>query len=135
ATTRFLPSTGGTWASTNPGIATITNGGIVTGISTGNVKFLYTNSFTGCTSDSSIAITVLPGTEVSVTGSNPVCAGSTTTLSPTTGGMWISNQPSIASVTNTGIATALQQGTATFTFVNYQTGCSSMPTQPVTINP
>ncbi|MFZ1702738.1 MAG: Ig-like domain-containing protein, partial [Saprospiraceae bacterium] len=135
STTQFLPSTGGTWTSTNIAVATINNAGLVTGITPGTSRFLYTNSFTGCTSDSSVVITIISGVPVVITGSNPICVGFTSTLSPSSGGTWISNHPSIASVTNSGVVTGLSQGTATFTFTQFSTGCPSLPTEIMTINP
>jgi len=63
-----------------------------------------------------------------------VCVGSTITLSPATGGTWSSSNISIASVTNAGLVTGITEGTATFTYTNSATGCSSTTT-PVTIHP
>jgi gliding motility-associated-like protein len=47
------PSTGGTWSSSATGVATITNGGVVTGVSSGNADMTFTNTTTGCSSASS----------------------------------------------------------------------------------
>lgn len=135
STTQFLPSAGGTWTSTNPAVAGITNAGLVTGLTPGTARFIFTNSFTGCTSDSSGMITIVSGSAVSITGPQTICVGSTTTLSPGTGGTWSSQNPSVANVTNAGLVTALSQGTATFTFTSFATGCPSMPTSPITVNP
>ncbi|MBK8622860.1 MAG: Ig-like domain-containing protein [Saprospiraceae bacterium] len=134
STTRFLPSNGGTWTTSHASIASINNSGLVTGISQGTARFVYTNAFTGCKSDSSAMITVLPRPQVQITGNNPICVGSTTTLSPNTGGMWMSSNPSVASVTTAGIVTGLGQGSVTFTFTHNTTGCSSLPTAPLTVN-
>ena len=134
ATTRFLPSNGGTWTTSHASIASINNSGLVTGISEGTARFVYTNAFTGCKSDSSTTITILPRPVVQITGNNPICVGSSTTLSPNSGGMWMSSNPSVASVTNAGLVTGLGQGNVTFTFTNNTTGCSSLPTAPLTVN-
>jgi hypothetical protein len=64
---------------------------------------------------------------------NKLCIGSEITLSPTTGGTWLSNAPSVASITNAGLVTGLTAGSATFTFTNSTTGCSAT-TSAVTIN-
>jgi hypothetical protein len=133
ATTTLLPSSGGVWQSTNPSVAMITNGGIVTALASGSAQFIFTESGTGCVSDPSTAVTVLIKPVAQITGSNTICVGSTTTLSPTSGGSWQSNHPAIASVTNTGIVTGLTQGMATFTFV-LNGGCASDPTPYITIN-
>lgn len=51
--------------------------------------------------------------------------GGTTTLSPSTGGVWVSNNPSVATVTNEGIVTTVGTGKVTFTFTETATGCAS----------
>ncbi len=134
STTRFLPSNGGTWTTSHASIASINNSGLVTGISQGTARFVYTNAFTGCKSDSSTTINILPRPVVQITGNNPICVGSSTTLSPNTGGMWMSSNPSVASVTNAGVVNGLGQGNVNFTFTNNTTGCSSLPTAPLTVN-
>ncbi|MFN2379169.1 MAG: PKD domain-containing protein [Bacteroidales bacterium] len=65
---------------------------------------------------------------VSITGPEYIAAGFTTNLSPVTGGTWISNDPSIASVTNIGVVTGVSAGTATFTYTDNITGCSNTTT-------
>ena len=57
---------------------------------------------------------------VSIVGSDILCkdcSGSknTTQLSPTTGGTWRSNNPSVATVNKNGLVTARSAGTVTFT--------------------
>ncbi|MBK9042687.1 MAG: hypothetical protein IPN97_05685 [Saprospiraceae bacterium] len=133
-TTQILPSTGGTWSSSNIGIASISNAGQITGVASGTARFVFTSTFSGCISDSSVVVTIKPASAVSITGSNVICVGNQTTLSPTIGGMWVSNHPAIASVNNQGIVTGISNGTATFTFFDLTGGCPSLPTAPVTIN-
>ena len=58
----------------------------------------------------------------------------TTTVSPSSGGTWVSNNPSVASVTNAGVVTAgATGGSATFTFTSTATGCSNT-TSAVTVD-
>ncbi|MBK8622946.1 MAG: Ig-like domain-containing protein [Saprospiraceae bacterium] len=133
--TALLPSSGGTWVSSNPLIASVTNTGTVMGISPGSARFLFTNSLTGCRSDSSAIVTVVAGSPVSVTGPTSICAGATTTLSPTSGGSWVSQNPAVATVNNSGVVTGINTGTATFIFTSAISGCPSSPTVPVTVNP
>lgn len=132
AQTNFLPNSGGTWASNHPAIASITNSGVVTALSVGTATFRFTDN-AGCASDSTVAITVVPPPPVSITGANSICVGQTTTLSPSSGGVWTSSNTSIASVTNQGIVTGVNPGQATFVFLNTTTGCISQSTLPVTI--
>jgi hypothetical protein len=54
STITLSPTTGGTWSSSNNSIATVTNAGIVTGVSTGSVDFSFTNSTTGCNAVTSL---------------------------------------------------------------------------------
>jgi uncharacterized protein YjdB len=133
--TTMLPASGGTWISSNPLIASISNAGTVTGVSPGSARFLFTNNLTGCRSDSSVIITVVAGSPVSVTGPTSVCAGATTTLSPSFGGSWVSQNPSVATVNSSGVVTGINAGTATFIFTSAITGCPSSPTLPITVNP
>jgi len=81
----------------------------------------------GCTSaeDPDVALTDPANPIVSITGNTSICVDGTTSLSPTTGGTWVSNGPSVASVTNGGVVTGLQAGMVTFTFTDGTTGCSS----------
>ena len=50
STITLSPVTGGTWSSSNNAVATVTNAGIVSGISSGTVNFTFTNTITGCSS-------------------------------------------------------------------------------------
>ncbi len=103
--------------------------------STTTFNILATNTVTGCnfplTNTATVTVNALP--TVSITGSASVCVGFTTTLSPTTGGTWVSSSNAIATVTNAGVATAVAAGTATFTFTQTSTGCAAT-TSAVTVN-
>jgi len=132
-TTQFSPTIGGSWVSSNPAIATITNSGLVTGISVGTgVTFTYTNTLTGCTSNASSAVAVTTGPTVTITDTE-LCIGETTTVTPASDGTWESSNPSIATVTNGGVVTAVSQGTVTFRFRDLA-GCLSLPTSALTVN-
>lgn len=133
-TTNLSPTTGGSWLSTNSAVATVTNSGVVTGVSPGSVNFIFTSSTTQCESSPTTPITVNEKTPVSVTGPTAICEGFTSQLSPTTGGVWTSNNPSIATVDNNGVVTGVSEGSTTFIFTNSTTGCASNATQPITIN-
>ena len=126
------PSTGGTWSSSNTGIATVSaTTGLVTGVSTGIVTIYYTLP-TGCqtshTVQVSAAIVVSP-----INGIASVCVGSTRTLSDTTsGGNWSSSNTGIATVgSSTGVVTGVTAGTC---IISYSLGTSSA-TIVFTVNP
>jgi uncharacterized protein YjdB len=133
-TTNISPTTGGTWQSTNIAVATISNAGLITGVSAGTARFIFTNTTTGCISDTSVVVTITQGPAVSITGDDELCIGETTNLSPNSGGTWASNSPLVASVTNGGLVTALSAGQATFTFTD-AAGCKSDPTLPIIVHP
>jgi uncharacterized protein YjdB len=133
-TSSLSPTTGGTWVSTNNAVATVANDGTVYGVSAGNATFIFTNSTTNCQSLPTTEITVLAKPTVSITGPTSGCEGFTTTLSPTSGGTWSSSDDGIATVTNAGIVTSVSEGTATFTFTQNGTNCTSGPTLGITVN-
>ncbi|MFZ4680436.1 MAG: beta strand repeat-containing protein, partial [Flavobacterium sp.] len=123
STITISPVTGGTWSSSDATKATVTNSGIVTGISAGSATFTFTNSTTGCSATTSaVTINALPV----VSAGSSVCVGSTITLSPTTGGTWSSSNNSIATITNAGIVTGVSSGSVNFSFNNSTTGCNAV---------
>ena len=132
-TTTLSPTTGGTWMSSNKTIATVTNAGVVKGISAGTAKFTFTKTGS-CNSLATPAVTVTTAPKASITGSNSICVNATTALSPTSGGTWSSSNPAVAKVSNDGVVTGISAGTATFTFTGSGGGCVSAATSAITIN-
>ncbi|MBK6785466.1 MAG: Ig-like domain-containing protein [Saprospiraceae bacterium] len=130
---QLSPTVGGTWSSLHPTVASVSNTGLVTGLSSGVVSFLFTQTSTGCQATFNNAITVLSRPVVNVTGPNPICIGGNTTLTPTVGGTWSSTNPAVAIVNAGGIVTGISSGISTFIFTN-TTGCSSLPSAPVTVS-
>ena len=133
-TVSITPTTGGTWASSDPAIATITNAGLVTPLAPGKVSFIFTKLSNGCDSDPSDSLTVEPGPTITPPADNELCIGETTTITPNSGGTWASSNAAIASIDNTGTITAVSQGIATFTFTSSTTLCKSVASAPVTVN-
>jgi hypothetical protein len=80
-----------------------------------------------CSSVNSLGATinVNPLPVVSITGSDTIAIDSTTNLSPATGGLWVSNAPGKATVTNAGSVKGVGIGSVTFTFTQTSTGCSN----------
>jgi hypothetical protein len=97
-----------------------------------SVTVVVTNS-NGCNNTFgplTITVNTLP------TLTNPqatICQGSTETLSPTSGGTWMSSNATIASITNAAVVTGNSAGSASFTFTNTTTGCASTTTATTVI--
>ncbi len=73
-TINWTPNSGGTWISNNPAVATITNAGVITGITAGSVTFTFTETATGCSSTSP-AVTVHPLPTGVISDNTAICAG------------------------------------------------------------
>lgn len=90
---------------------------------------VQTTGFT--TSSATITVNALP---IVSTSASSVFVDSTITLSPTSGGTWVSSDPSKASVTNAGLVTGKAQGVVNFTFTSNTTGCSATTSNVTVIN-
>ena len=127
--TMLTPSSGGIWISSNPILSTISNIGVASGLHAGFVTFKYTSIVTGCTSEPSDTLIIKPKPSVLIAGQNVVFIGDSTTLYPSQGGVWESNNPDVASVNNQGIVIGAQNGLASFTYISNTTLCTSTTTQ------
>lgn len=132
STTSVSPTTGGTWISSNPSVATVDNAGIVTGFNDGITSLIYINTASGCQSDALVLNVQAPNIEL--TGPNEICIGGTTTITPSTGGSWSSSDPSIATINNFGVITGISEGYATFSFTSSSTLCTSEPSDTVYVS-
>ncbi|MDF1694813.1 MAG: Ig-like domain-containing protein [Saprospiraceae bacterium] len=133
--TNLLPTTGGTWSSSNQTIATISNAGEVVAVGAGSVHFTFTSSTTGCSSTTITSLNVYTPPSISISGQSELCVGQQSSMSPSSGGIWLSNNPEIASISTSGLITAINEGTATFTFIEDGTGCQSTSTEPIIVLP
>ncbi len=130
ATTLSDVSSGGSWSSSNPLVATIGTGtGIITGLSAGTTSVSYTLS-DGCATGFTFTVNTMPAP---ITGPTTLCQSQLANLSDAVaGGSWSSSNTSVASVgTGTGIVTGVGIGAAVITY-GYATGCRVMAT--VTVN-
>ncbi|WPR72634.1 Ig-like domain-containing protein [Flavobacterium sp. NG2] len=124
------PNATNPWVSASPSVATISNSGVVTGVSVGTSLITYTNS-EGCSITQTFTVNPLP----TITGTLTVCVGLTTTLSgsgtPSTTNPWVSANPSVATINNSGVVTGVSAGTSVITYTN-SNGCTVNRT--VTVN-
>ncbi len=121
--------TGGTWFSTNTGVATVSGTGLVTSVAGGTTTISYTSP-AGCVSTAVVTINPI----AAISGTLVICQGSTTTLTDVAGtGTWSSSNTAVATAgLTTGIISGIAPGTSTITFVTAG-GCTT--TAIVTVNP
>lgn len=122
--------TGGSWQSSDDGIATIgSSSGTATGVTDGDITITYTLP-TGCKTISAFTVNPLPA---AITGTFFACEGATSTIDdPGTGGSWSSSASLTADIDATGTVNALIAGNATITYM-LPTGC--IATHQYTVNP
>ncbi len=127
--------TGGTWSSSNTGLATVGSTGIVTGVAPGSAVITY-NAGSGCVASATVDIEALP-TVSGISGAGTVCAGSSVALTDgTTGGTWSSSNTSIASVGSSGSVIGVTAGAATISYkVTNSAACSNTVTAGITVLP
>lgn len=122
-------STGGTWSSSNSGVATITNTGLVSGTTVGSSVISYITPST-CYATTTVTVNPVPSV---ISGTTSLCAGGTTMLSNTTaGGNWSSSNTAIATVNTFGMVSGVSGGVATIT---YSTAAGCYKTVSITVNP
>jgi uncharacterized protein YjdB len=132
-------TSGGTWSSSNTGVASINTNGVVTGVSAGNVTISYTvTNSNGCSTIVTFNITVYSNPLVApIQGNNGVCVGQTTTLTnATSGGTWSSSNTNIATINNSGLVTGVAAGNTIISYsVTNSNGCTTIVTKSFTVNP
>jgi large repetitive protein len=104
----------------------------------GSYSYTITNA-AGCSATSTAAVVQINPvpTVTSVLGNNAVCMGSNTTYTnATTGGVWSSANPNIASVNAAGEINGLQAGSSTINYtVTNSFGCSTIASKTIVVNP
>lgn len=118
--------TGGSWSISPLSVATITTGGIVTGVSNGVAIVTFTSS-AGCIATLPIGV----GQADTIIGRPFACVGQPVRLTNRIpGGYWTSSNSLIANIgSSTGIMTGGIGGSAT---ISYSTGCGTPVTMTVT---
>lgn len=116
------PTTNNPWVSSSTAKATVSNTGLVTGISAGTTNITYSNTL-GCSTTSVVTVNALP----TISGTAIVCNGFQTQLTGSgtaaTSNAWTSSNTAIASVSSTGLVTGIVAGTTTITYTN-SNGCT-----------
>jgi len=132
-----------TWASSAPGVASVSASGLVTGVAAGSATLTATSE--GKSGTASITVTIVPVAAVAVTPAAPnIRVGGTVQLTATatdsagnvlTGRVvtWASSAPGVASVNGSGLVTGVAAGTAMLTATSG--GKSGTATVTVTIAP
>lgn len=108
------------WSTSNAAVASITTGGVVSGVSLGVATITSTiTSTVGCgtATDTAIINITSSATVASISGDNTVCQGATTSLSNlTAGGTWSSTNTSVATIDATGVVYGIGAGTTTISY-------------------
>ncbi len=112
---------GGVWTSGIPSIASVSSGGLVTGVTVGTAPIYYTlTAPAGCRTALVVTVNANPAV---ITGPTNVCVGSTIVLSDVTaGGLWSSASGSIT-IDGSGNVTGVSVGPATVTYA-LSSGCA-----------
>jgi hypothetical protein len=109
-------STTGTWSAT--GAVSVTAGGVVTGVTPGTGRVFFTKTNVCGSRSDSVTITVSPALNAgTIVGADTICISATSTYTNTTSvgtRTWSSNNTSVATVSVTGVVTAVSVGTASF---------------------
>jgi uncharacterized protein YjdB len=111
----------GSWSSSNTAVASVSAlPGLVTGISPGTANISFTTP-AGCMAFDSVRIIALPP---AITGKMQVCAGATTTLANSqSGGVWSSNNATIATASAGGVVTGISPDTTSI-FYTIRPACT-----------
>lgn len=134
ALTDIIP--GGVWLSSTTD-ATVTSGGVVTGMAAGVVTIYYTTTLICGTATVSHTVTVNPLPDAGlITGSTGLCIGATTTFSDAIiGGIWSTAGTSSASVSGSGDVTGLSTGIATISYTVTNMCGSATTTKTIDVSP
>ncbi|NBO61017.1 MAG: hypothetical protein EBU82_08610 [Flavobacteriia bacterium] len=124
-----LSGTGGTSYTWNNGVS---NG--VAFVPNATTSYTVTGTdANGCTNTDQVTVTVAPNP--TLTGNTVICPNTTSQLTananPNANNPWVSSNSAVATVSNTGLVTAVSFGTATITFTN-NNGCTATTTINVT---
>ncbi len=128
---------GGTWSG-GSSFFTVSGTGSVTGVTTGTGTLSYTITNACGTSIGSRTVTVLPFTPpvITLTGPSLLCVGNAFVMLPTpSGGIFVSDNPLVASLSGAGIIGGVSAGTANISYsVSNECGSNTV-VRTLTVNP
>jgi uncharacterized protein YjdB len=128
-------TTGGTWASSDPGVAPIDASGNISGstVGTSSISYTMTNSCGTATATKVVTVNPLPDAGT-ISGAAAVCVGTTTALTTTVAsGTWAASNGNATITGNTVTGVTAGSVTLTYTFTN---SCGvSIVTYGMTVNP
>ncbi len=122
------PTTGGLWSSSNAGVAIVSSTGVVSGVTVGTAIISYAPPGSICPAIATVTVSATPA---AIGGTPNVCIGSTTALIEAGSGIWTSSNPSVATVSTTGVVSGLSGGT---TNITYTLPSTCMAATPVVVN-
>lgn len=126
--------TGGAWTASN-GKATVNASGMVSGVTAGvdTITYSFSNACGLYTSTKVITVEV-PTSAGTITGTSPICSGTWAAYTATVpGGVWLSNDASVATVDLSGFVTGRAQGSAIISYMFNNSCGSSVATATVNI--
>lgn len=135
-TTLSNTTSGGTWSSSDAGIASVSTAGVVRGnaIGTATISYYFVGSCGSAVATKVVTVNTAPAV-AAIGGASSVCTGSSITLTDTTaGGVWSSSTPATASVNAVGVVTGVATGTATISYTVANTCGTTRVTKVVTVN-
>jgi VCBS repeat-containing protein len=119
------------WTSSNTAVATVSNTGVVSGLTAGTTTITYTNA-NGCSNTVNFTVNALPVVNINPSGPLTFCADMNVVLNANT-------QPGVSYVWTGGSTNTFllvnTSGTYTLTGTNMLTGCSSSASVTVVVNP
>ncbi len=129
---------GGSWSSSDTTIATVSSTGVVRAVRTGSATIVYSYS-TICGTSSASRSVVVANTPVAgvISGSTSVCQGANTTFTDASaGGVWSSDDATIATVSSTGVVRGVGGGSTIISYtVTSSCGASAVAIKGITVNP
>ena len=121
---------GGSWSSAAPTIASVgSSTGVVTGLGPNYSTIIYYTLPSGCSTSYTVSVNPISA----ISGTSPLCQGSSTNYSDgTTGGIWTGSNAVMNINSSSGLVTGLSEGTAIITYT-LGTGCTTTTT--IVVNP